>query len=129
MDKSIFQSRLVEEDFELIRESAVNSQTPNVLGEILPCVLPLIWFMYFLVFVVAGDVTGDITLYPFFFANYEDLFRATNWTFIVNYHFLDKVSLYKVSKDAIPYQYFCNTFYIWIESILDGPFSIGEIKQ
>ncbi|KZE50614.1 hypothetical protein AV649_14530 [Rossellomorea marisflavi] len=66
LDKRIFQSKLVEEDFELIRESAVNSQTPNVLGGILPCVLPLIWFMYFLVFVVAGDVTGDITLYPFF---------------------------------------------------------------
>lgn len=64
-----------------------------------------------------------------FFANYEDLFRATNWTFIVNYHFLDKVSLYKATKDAIPYQCFCNTFYIWIESILDGPFSFGEIKQ
>ncbi len=66
LHKRIFHSRLVEEDFELIRESAVNSQTPNVLGGILPCVLPLIWFMYFLVFVVAGDVTGDITLYPFF---------------------------------------------------------------
>lgn len=58
--------KLKEKDFEAIRNSALSRQTPsNLAGAFIICI-PLIWLMYFLVFYVAGDATGDVTNYPIF---------------------------------------------------------------
>jgi len=57
---------LREKDFEAIRNSALSRQTPsNLAGAFIICI-PLLWLMYFLVFYVAGDATGDVTNYPLF---------------------------------------------------------------
>lgn len=58
--------KLKEKDFEAIRNSALSRQTPsNLAGAFIICI-PLLWLMYFLVFYVAGDATGDVTSYPLF---------------------------------------------------------------
>lgn len=58
--------KLKEKDFEAIRNSALSRQTPsNLAGAFIMCI-PLLWLMYFLVFYVAGDATGDVTNYPLF---------------------------------------------------------------
>lgn len=58
--------KLKEKDFEAIRNSALSRQTPsNLAGAFIMCI-PLLWLMYFLVFYVAGDATGDVTNYPIF---------------------------------------------------------------
>ncbi|WP_370295985.1 hypothetical protein [Rossellomorea marisflavi] len=58
--------KLKEKDFEAIRNSALSRQTPsNLAGAFIICI-PLLWLMYFLVFYVAGDATGDVTNYPIF---------------------------------------------------------------
>ncbi|MEW4287996.1 hypothetical protein [Rossellomorea marisflavi] len=55
-----------DKDFEAIRNSALSRQTPSNLAGAFIISIPLLWLMYFLVFYVAGDATGDVTNYPLF---------------------------------------------------------------
>jgi hypothetical protein len=55
-----------DKDFEAIRNSALSRQSPSNLAGAFIISIPLLWLMYFLVFYVAGDVTGYVTKYPLF---------------------------------------------------------------